>query len=379
MFDDDFNYRERPDLDPELCDGVTLFDKINNELQYGRQLDEINKLSQLDRQLFQEQDFFFVGTRVFKKIDPIEQALEGDIGHDITEADKEARDEWERRLAEEIDPEYQDAMDYIVEQPLEDLHVHPQVVKDPTEHFKVISIDFLGLTGPYVAFGYSMPRDRYKFIGNFAPNRSMMKAREREERYKWILSDIKNTENIKELNRFIVSLHDDYNEDKELRRRWSESNRCKARPECELTLREGGADEETIRRKIWNEFDKQAGRFKTRTGHYVKSLGSRWIRNRSRAYQNLKLTYRQWQDIYKCIDKQKEYFLVDRSVEIYKKYEKSVNHVKSISELQNVHKQLLESSGDLNREHRQRIWKIWGVKARQKGLRGRGETNEIVF
>jgi len=367
--EDDFSYRDGQEYDPELCDGVRLFTHITNELPYGRQLDEIDKLSQLDRQLYQEQDFFFVGTKVFKKIDPCEQAMDGDWGRDISGADPDVVKEWEDKLAAEVDPHYQDAMDYIVEQPLDDLHVYADV-RDETECLKVISIDFLNLTGHHVALGYTPPRDKYKFIGNFAPNQSQKLAKERKERFAWLVSDVKNTDNLKELNEIIVEIRTDYEHDKALRMKWSEKSRIEARIQSEKEMRSRGADEETIRQHLWSYFNKTPGKFVTADGRHGKSYGSKWHRAKSRAMRELRFTYKQWQDVYKEIDKRKHYFLVDRSETLYKTIEKGINNSNSQEELQRIHENIMGVIHDMNKDHRQRVWKLYGIKAKQKGLYG---------
>lgn len=368
FLNDDTEFTEEMLDDTRFTDGVTLFTKISNELQYGRQLDEIGKLSQMDRMLYEEQDFFFAGTKVFKKIDPIEQALDGDAGHDIVDAEADERREWELKLAEQVDPDYDDAMNYIVEQPLEDVHAHAHV-SEPEDNFKVISIDFTSLTGQFVALGYSPPRDKYKFIGNFAPNRSMMKAYLREERTKQLVWDIKRTSTLRDLNRIIVSFKEDYDHDRDIRQSWSKNAMTKARLKREATLRKCDSDEETIRQSLWKEFDKKPGKFISK-GRQVKSYGSKWHRNRSRAYQALLLTYMQWQDTYTAINERRAYFTVDCSERIYRTLEREVNKSKNIKELQDAHGLIEQKCDDLNKEHKQRIWKIWGIKAKQRGLRG---------
>jgi hypothetical protein len=369
FFDDDFEYRDgQQQYDPRFCDGVRLFTGISNEIQYGRHLDEIDKLSNLDRQLYQEQDFFFVGTKVFKKVDPIDQALDGDWGSDKSDADKELKEEWERRLAAEIDPEYSDAMDYIIDQPLEEVCIYPYV-KEQTDHFKVVSIDFTNLTGTHVGLGYTPPKDKYKFIGNFAPNRNIIRAIQREDRCRSLVSQIKAAAVLKDLNHIIMAIKEDYDHDKEIRQKWSEKSRIKARYSLEMEMREENSDEETIRRRMWKEFDKIPGKFVSK-GRYFKSYGSKWHRNRARAYQELKLTYNQWQEAYKAIEAMKIFFLTDFSEKLYRDLERSINGCKNIKELQKVHENVSNKSNDLNKIHQKQIWKIWGTKAKQKGLRG---------
>lgn len=366
--DEEKEYQEEVDYDPMFTDGVRLFNHINNELMYGRQMEEISKLSQMDRMLYEGQDFFFAGTKVFKKKDPIEQALDGDVGHDISEANEEERKEWEEKLAVQIDPHYDDAMNYIVEQPLDDVGVYP-TVSEPEDNFKVLSVDFTGMTGQYVALGYSPPRDKYKFCGNFAPNMSMIRAYKREERFKWLNSDIRNTESLRDLNRIIVSIREDYVHDKEIRNAWSENARVKARIESELKMRSEDQDEETIRQHQWKNFEKKPGKFMSQ-GRLIRSYGSKWHRDRSRAYQKLIFTYQRWQEIYKNIDKRKVYFSTDNSERIYRTLEREVNRSVDIKQLQEVHGLISDKCDDLNKTHRTRIWKVWGIKARQRGLRG---------
>jgi hypothetical protein len=370
--------RDNYDHDPELCDGVTLFSHITDELPYGRQLDMIDQLSQMDRMLYQEQDFFFAGTKVFKKIDPITQAMDGDWGQDISTADPEVVAEWEAKLAAEVDPHYDDAMNYIVEQSIDDCHVYADVV-DETECLKVISIDFLNLSGHHVALGYSPPRDKYKFCGNFAPNLSQKIAKERKEACSWIISDIKNTDNLKELNQIIVSIREDYTHDKQLRSKWSEQSRIKARLATELEMRANPKtnDEETIRQKLWSAYNKVPGKFITANGRHMKSYGSKWHRTKSRAMRELKFNYQQWQDIYGEIDNRKQYFLVDRSELLYKSIEKRINSTHTSAELQKVHELMTDSVHNMNKDHRQRIWKLYGIKAKQRGLYGERRYNGL--
>jgi hypothetical protein len=367
-FDDDFNYRDGQEYDPRACDGVRLFNHIGNEIQYGRHLDEIDKLSDFDRQLYQDQDFFFVGTKVFKKVDPIDQALDGDWGRDIQDADKYVKEEWERRLASEIDPDYSDAMDYVVDQPLEEVCTYPHVTQE-TDYFKVISVDFTNLTGLYVALGYVPPKDKYKFIGNFAPNQNVIKAIAREDKCSSLLHQVEHASVLKDLNHIIVAIREDYNHDKEIRTKWSEQSRIKNRYLLETKMRESNADEEAIRKAMWADFNKMPGKFVSK-GRYLRSFGSKWHRDRSRGYQELIMTYAQWQSVYKAIDMKKIFFLTDYSETLYRSLEKSINDSQSLIELQKAHEIISDKSDELNKIHRTQIWKIWGSKAKQKGLRG---------
>lgn len=350
---DEFDYRyRRPEEHAGQHDVLEFIDQVQEAVGVGQPHMVPGEWPQSIRQLYECTDFHFVGGKIFKKVDPIADAYDGNAGTDILDADQDTLDDLEERLKDNpqavaflqehgqefVDPvNPEDAMNF-AEFGLEDYGVkpegeiveaqHQEAEADETELPVLNSIDMVSLNSPFCAFGWRGPRDRYEFRCGRERRNWEEKAHERKVRYGRLLAQVKyQIYDEGTLNQFLWQIRDDYYEDKRLRQQWNRKAFEIDRSIYSDSLRRQGLDEETIRRKLKFGFDNKA--FKSprviidgRAG-YINGIGpmlgwgkrdskscrinaqpmilkdSIWLQHRSAALQECTQTYEQWAKIYK--------------------------------------------------------------------------------
>jgi len=182
----------------------------------------------------------------------------------------------------------------------------------------------------------SPPRDRYKVVERFTPNRYKEASERRISHLKSTLADIDELYTIPEIERFLGRIRDSYREDLHIIAQWTEEEKQKDKKMYLDSLRRRGLDQEAIRRKMWGCFDRlpeeerkvvsQARPLRKdwirrrQTGGEIEqnrpplpiSISTRrqgqciWETEKSKAFCELTQTKRQWRKIYAYLWKKME-------------------------------------------------------------------------
>lgn len=324
-----------------------LLSRPRDEIAFGAASDKAAKdFGGLQRQMYECSDWMFYRNLLLKKKDPIEQALDGDAGHDWTEGDlpevleklqnNPAAIEW--LLKSEMKSDYElndeDAIAHsefnlkgLVNYGDDDLEENGEVDEEfDTSNFSIIN---------EIDVGYTPPRDKYVAVER-TWRVSYKEAAERRARYfKQLLDEIHRmgsqtklvdvqAKNLgEEVEMFIDRIREAYAEDKKICDEWNDKEKTFYRNMYTHFMRRQGLDEEEIRRNLYYAFDRVRretwdvftnGKFyKTyyhrpnqKTLDYYGSIAvqgkmtkpSFWDKCKSNEFTKLTLTMRQWGQVY---------------------------------------------------------------------------------
>jgi hypothetical protein len=388
----DWDYRMRP---PVEHDGALTLTEILGTVQeavgVGQPHCAIDELPMSIRQLFQETDFHIVGNRVFKKKDPVAQALDGDAGYDIADADEETIQDmmeqwsdrsdvvdWLREHGHEVeihrDPE--DALnhaDYGLvdmagegrEEVLIDAMENPEHEPDNSV-FELLDTE--SLNSPFCGLGYRPPRDSYGFRSVERRSLWAEKKAGRDVRFGDMLAEVKDLDRETNINKFLENIREDYYRDKALRQQWNRTAFEMDRSIYMDSLRRQGLDEETIRRKLWAAFDRVActtpavivdGKV---VRQRYRQKDSFWSKARSEALQDLILTASQWNRIYDTARRRREWCRTEGSQSTLLAMKKLIDKQETLHQLDKLRPYLVEKNECLSYKDRGTMWRLYTIK-----------------
>jgi len=334
---DEFDYRfKNSEKHSGQTGSLELIGQVQEAIGCGQPFDVSSEWPQSVRQLFEEQDFYFVGNKVFKKVDPITDAFDGNAGTDEFDQDNEVLASLRRRILDrpeaqawldehkdlfEEKPADEDALAY-VDESVEDVeNVKAESDEDDDEEFDVgrvlNNLDTVSFGSPWCGLGYKAPKARYEFREIEKRSNWHEKACERKSLYADMIAELKDIGDEATLNEFLDKIREDYYQDKMVRKAWNRKAFDEDRSIYLDTLTRIGFDQEFIRRKLWVVFDMTKCRtpsiYTYQNGKKVrmsleqhgkalerfnKSKDSIWLRKRSEAFSELILTTTQWANVY---------------------------------------------------------------------------------
>jgi hypothetical protein len=333
--DGDFGYRFRaPASHYGQLTTTEIIGQVQEAVGVGQPHVAVDELPPAYRQLFQDPDFHFIGGRVFKKRDPINDAKDGNAGRDLLDADEDELEALEEKFKDRpevvaflhenpdvfLEPvRAEDAMNF-ADNGLQDVRgKHPgaqgsdEWFVSEKEQAPIGLFDLIDRDNPILQATYIPPRDRYQFCtGNERQYWSEAKAR-RDEVFGDLRAEAADLEDEEQVRAFLDNIREDYYNDKQIRRLWNHESFLIDRWIYADSLRRQGFDEETIRRKLWAAFDRVEGRIPTviedgkviRRGRRIPP--SFWQKARTRALQEVTLTYTQWSQIYAIVRGRREW------------------------------------------------------------------------
>lgn len=325
-----------------LCE---ILSQPKNEVAFGSAIDAARCLSGLERQIYESSDWVSHQNILLKKLDAVEQALDGDYGHDWTDGDLPEVIEKLKAHPEAIRWLEENGMrvmytmneeDAICHSEFGDITITDQNGADSdaneqlTEEFDVSELNI-----NEVNFGYNQPRDKYRVSERKWRVNFKEAAARRERYYREMMNELHNlvasnpfvkTDTVslpQSIEQFMDRIRDAYKEDVALRNEWNDVEKETYRSLYSQFLRNQNLDEETIREKLWHAFDKE--RRQTwdiyRDGKFYKTFMNKpsdeklaeynsmalpgkftkpsfWNKCKSNAYMNLNLTNTQWKKVY---------------------------------------------------------------------------------
>ncbi len=389
---EEWDHRIRPPLEHDGARTCTeLLNQIQEAVGVGQPHAVVDQLPQSLRQLYQDTDFHIVGNRVFKKKDPIIEALEGDAGTDAMDADEETVQDlmkewgsrndiigWLQEHGHEIelrsDPE--DALNY-ADRGLTELPGESQEsefinsIDDPISKSDMSILQLLdteSLNSPFCGLGYRAPRDKYGFCAlEYRSMWSEAKAA-RDRRFGDIKAEAKDLDRESSVSAFLEQIRDDYYDDKRLRSRWNREAFEEDRSLYMNSLRRQKLDEETIRRKLWAAFDRIAcitpaifvdGQMVKK--RYIQK-DSFWNQARSEALQELTLTTPQWTEVYNIARRQREWCQGEGSKSSLEAVLRKIGEQKTLDQLRQLKPWLVEKNECVGWEDRSLMWRLFTTK-----------------
>jgi len=392
---DDFDYHFRtPESHFGEKDVIEIIEEAAQAVGVGQPHTVPGTWPPLIQLLYREQDFHIIGGKIFRKIDPIADALDGNWGSDLLDADEDTLENLKNQLAD--DPR---AISF--------LETHPELFTDVAGEedalYKAINglnadqlSDFFELidrntdTDDFAIFGYRQPRDRYEFITSKQRHSWAEKAEERCRHFGDLKAEVSDIDDEEILNRFLWRIRDDYYEDKKLRSEWNEVARQRDRDIYLNSLHKQGFDEETIRRKVYFCFDcKKTERpnvyhivdgkkvkLELHERHqayqdYKRSKDSIWYQARSKALNDLVLTTGQWSTIYdiarrrRAAIREHDKELAIRSWKYLGKLKAYIDKAKTPKNIEELRVALPKHENYLTTYHRKVLWNAYKVRAQQ--------------
>ena len=353
------------------------------------------------QQLHREQDFHITGSCIFKKCDPISDALDGNCGQDVIDADLEQKATFLDKIKD--DPR---VIQFYQKHPTEKLRQLMETdnwsapddamsdVVTGLDADKIHSFFHLfdakmttDLDSPFSALGYQKPKDRYEYICRKENTMWADRAAERRHHFNDLRIEVSDCDDEGVLNKFLWRIRDDYYADKALRSHWNEKARLEDRAIYTDSLQKQGFTEEEIRRKLFFVFDckkiKESNLYRVVNGRKIrvnvkqsfrnfmknrKSQDSIWYKKRSDALSETTLTLAQWSEIYKIAKEKRiacrqfEQNKRTRSQETLHQLIKTIKTVTSQKDLNHLSKKLQHKQVKLHWEDRRSLWRVVNAK-----------------
>jgi len=391
--EDDFDYRFKCLEHEGQYTTNEIISSIQEAIGVGQPHVAIDELPPLTRQLFQDTDFHFIGTRTFKKKDPVEMAKDPNDknqGNYSEEADLDEIAKWTDILTDRPDVlaylhkniaelhNTEDALNHAeygltdaVDNTDNNTEVFLDTEKDETVAQLGIAIynqlDTTGINSTFCGVGYQAPRDKYEFKN--ADKRSLWHERKviRDERFGDLLAEAKDLDNIQSIRQFRDRIRDDYYADKAIQKEWS----FQMFQECRWIYRESlykqGLDAETIRRRMAWAFDnvshyvpaiifRSKGKAKIhRPSYYVKD--SIWNRTRMEEMSKLTFTTKQWRVIYETIKDRESWCKEVGSPCTLECMNKLIHNIKTPGRLEKAKRYLMKKTAHMNKKDSSLMWK----------------------
>ena len=374
---DEWDYRDPKPYYSSTKKHTDFIRQQSNAIGAGDPLSEPGKWPQNVRQFFQDTDFHVYGNKVYKKVDPVADAKDDNVGLDIADADGEEAQKYLEEIKDRPDvkeflkgagseffapakkEESTDALDYAEHGAID--------FADDADPYEVLgSIDTISLNSKFCALGYRPPKDRYEWENSEHNENSWADlADERKMHRTELLKEIEDICYVADINKFYWRIRDDYYADKEIQKTWSVESFKMDRAIYEDSLRRQGYDEETIRRKLWGGFD--AVRvdlpmlIDKQTREIVRiarrQMDSIWRRARSQAMLELTLTSSQWREVYTALRAKKQYLLTEQSKISRINYTKVLKAISNLSSLNKFRPKLVKIAKErLNRRDTNLLW-----------------------
>ena len=320
-----------------------LFNRISENIQAGTPQDAIDALPANLRMLYDTNGRFFVGNYgVFRRIDEIEQALDGDYGsdredlkdEDIIPDENSAFDimrKEQQRLADVITNNYETQIaiaDESGDNVLKDILIEQcaaELLNIPSENAMMFSIN-----SAFCNIGYTGPKEVVETVDKSFYSDMSEAAQERKERFEELFLELslcrKKTQiygiPVEEDGKtnwkggFLNKIREFYFRDKNIVIAWSDEKKAEARRAFIKQFRASDNPmhcEETLRQELYWRFDRVSeikypeflvDEFGKKILDKDKKVTkpSKWDNDRSKAFLEMSMTMGQWKAIYQLKD-----------------------------------------------------------------------------